>query len=98
VTKLHAQEEEKLHRMLKETSLSINMHSSHSRMQQKLEKAPSSTGETINLESPEVTTGHSTVTVLITTFSSILVSFFVGTMIEKLRYRNRSLNSNLDRV
>jgi len=98
VTKLHAQEEEKLHRMLKETSLSINMHPSHNSMQQKLEQASTSTGETVNLESPEVSGGHSTITVLLTTFSSILVSFFVGTMIEKLRYRNRNLNSNLDRV
>ena len=98
VTKLHAQEEEKLHRMLKDTSLSIKMHSSHSRMQQQLDQTHASGSENVNLESSEPNAGHSTMTLLITTFSSVLVSFFVGTVIEKLRFRNRSLNSNLDRV
>ena len=51
-----------------------------------------------NLESSEPNVGHSPMTVLITTFSSVLVSFFVGTVIEKLRVRNRRFNSNLDRV
>jgi len=100
VTKLHVQEEEKLHRLLKETSLSVKMHSSHSRMQEELEGTISTSADKKekNLESSEPNVGHSPMTVLITTFSSVLVSFFVGTVIEKLRVRNRRFNSNLDRV